>query len=88
MNFRLRGYLENALVNFHAANQAQDTPEVIAARKRIRKKIRQLITRMYKAGCLSYRFDFETLITFYPYATRVVRLWRETRERRGGGKHG
>lgn len=88
VNFRLRGYLENAMVNFQVANQAQDTPEVIAARKRIRKKIRQLITRMYKAGCLSYRFDFETLITFYPYATRVVRLWRETRERLGGGKHG
>lgn len=88
VNFRLRGYLENAVVNDHAAQQAEDTPEVIAARKKIRRRIRQVLTRMYRAGCLHYRFDFDTLITYYPYATRVVRLWRETKERFGGGKRG
>lgn len=81
VSFRYRGYLENALVNYQAANQAPDSPEICAARKRIRKKIRELIRRMRRQGCLSYKYDFDTILAFYPLQTRIYRLVRETTER-------
>lgn len=81
VSFRYRGYLENAMVNYRAANQAPDTPEIQAARKRIRRKIRQLLRRMRRQGCLSYQFDFDTILEFYPIQTRIYRLARETAEK-------
>ena len=80
MSFRLRGYLENAMVNYQAACQTPDSPEIAAARKRIRKKIRELIRRMRRQGCLSYRFDFDTILEFYPVRTRLYRFVREKTE--------
>lgn len=83
VNFRYRGYLENALVNYQAANEAEDSAEIRRARKRIRKTIRKLLRRMRRQGCLSYQFDFDTILAFYPVRTRVYRLLRETAERFG-----
>lgn len=80
VSFRLRGYLENAMVNYQAAGQAPDSPEIAAARKRIRQKIRELIRRMRRQGCLSYRFDFDTILEFYPVRTRLYRFVREKTE--------
>ena len=83
VSFRLRGYLENALVNYRAANEAENTPEIRKARKRIHSKIRELIRRMRKQGCLNYKYDFDIIIAFYPIRTRVYRLLRETAQRLG-----
>lgn len=80
VSFRLRGYLENALVNYQAACQAPDAPEIRAARKRIHSKIRELIRRMRRQGCLSYQYDFDTVLTFYPIRARIYRLLRERTE--------
>lgn len=74
VNFRYRGYLENAMVNWNAANRAEDSKETIAARKRIRKRIRQLLRRMHKQGCLHFEYDFDILLEFYPFASRVMRF--------------
>ena len=81
VSFRLRGYLENALVNYQAAMEAADTAEIRKARKRIRRKIRELIRRMRRHGCLSYQYDFDTILAFYPVWTRFIRLFRETAQR-------
>lgn len=83
VSFRYRGYLENALVNYRAANLAPDSPEVLAARKRIRERIRQLLRRMRRQGCLSYQYDFDTILDFYPVQARIYRLARETAQRLG-----
>lgn len=77
VKFRYRGYLENAMVNYAAAQEAEDSPEVEAARKKIRKRIRWLIRTMWKLDCIHFRYDFDILITFYPFLTRVYRFWRE-----------
>lgn len=79
--FRYRGYLENALANYQAASQAPDSPEICSARERIRKKIRQLLRRMRRQGCLSYKYDFDTILDFYPVQARIYRLARETVQR-------
>ncbi len=68
--FRLRGYLENAVVNYRAA-------EGNPVRKRIRRKIREVLRRMKKQGCLDWRMDQELLLEFYPVATRIVRAGKE-----------
>lgn len=83
VSFRYRGYLENALVNYRAANESEDAPEIRKARKRIHRKIRELIRRMRKQGCLNYKYDFDIIIAFYPIRTRVYRLLRETAQRLG-----
>ena len=87
VNFRYRGYLENALDNYRRASEAPDEPEILAARKRIYKKIRQLIRRMRRQECLDYRLDFDVILAFYPLRTRIYRLARETWERLRGGQN-
>lgn len=77
VSFRLRGYLENAVANYRAACQAEDTPEIHRARLRIRRKIREVLKRMEKQGCLHPKYDFDTLLEFCPVKTRAARFWRE-----------
>lgn len=85
--FRYRGYLENALVNFRAAQAAEDTRENRQARRRIRRKIREVLHRMQAQGCLSYQYDMDVLLEFYPVRMRLYRLGRELREGAGGKNH-
>ncbi|MDO5400302.1 MAG: glycosyltransferase family 2 protein [Eubacteriales bacterium] len=75
VNFRYRGYLENAMVNYHAAQQAGDSPEMAAARAKIDKRIKQLLRRMWRQGCIQFWIDYDILYTFYPLLTRGYRLW-------------
>jgi len=70
VSFRLRGYLENAVVNYRAA-------EGSPVQKRIRRKIREVLRRMHDQGCLNWRFDQELLLEFYPVMTRAARAWKE-----------
>ena len=77
VRFRYRGYLENAMVNYHAAQEAGDAPEMVAARKRIYKHIRSLLRRMWKLGYIEFWIDFDILYTFYPTWTRFYRLYLE-----------
>ena len=77
VRFRYRGYLENAMVNYAAAQQAGDAPEMIQARKKIRRSIRQLLRRMWKLGYIEFWIDFDILYTFYPFLTRLYRLYLE-----------
>lgn len=83
VRFRYRGYLDNAMVNFANANESEDTPENIRARKRIRKCMRKLLRRMWHAGCIEFWFDFDTLYTFYPLETKLYRAWLEGKSRLG-----
>lgn len=79
--FRLRGFLENAVVNYRAACAAPDSREMTAVRRRIRRKIRQVLRRMRRQDCLDWRFDQELLLEFYPVGSRLVRLYKELKER-------
>lgn len=85
VDFRYEGYLENALENHRASQNAPDTPLVRKARRRIHRRIRQLIRRMRQQGCLNYQYDFDTILAFYPVRMRIYRLYRELGE---GLKHG
>ena len=71
VRFRYRGWLENLMVNYAAAQEAEPTEEVLAARKRIHKTARQLLRRMWRLGFLEFRFDQDILFLFYPFGTKV-----------------
>lgn len=86
-NFRYRGYLENALTNYQAAQDADNTEENQQARRRIRKKIREVLHRMHERKALSYQFDMDVLLEFYPVRMRLYRLTRELREGFGRKKN-
>ena len=77
VEFRYRGYLENAMVNYHAAQQAGDAPEMVEARKKIDTRVKQLLRRMWKLGFINFWIDFDILYTFCPMQTRIYRLWIE-----------
>lgn len=83
VQFRYRGYLENALVNLENAMQAENTPENIRARKKIRRRIRSLLRRMWHSGCIDFRLDFDILYDYYPLTTKLYRAWRELVEKLG-----
>jgi len=77
MRFRYRGWMDNAVVNYAAAREAEDTPEVIAARKRIRRETRKLLRRMWKLGFLEFQFDQDILFLFCPFQAKLYRFLME-----------
>ena len=81
VRFRFRGYLENALTNLRLAQTSVNlNPDSI---QHIKKKIRRLIWKMWKSGYMDFWVDFDTLYTFYPFLTRLYRLWLETKQKWG-----
>ena len=81
VKFRVRGYLDNALANLHAAEQADNAAELTAEIGQIEKKIRTLIPLAWKHGCIEFWPDFDFLYRFFPLRTRAYRLWLEVRAR-------
>lgn len=83
VKFRLRGYLENAMVNLRAA---EENPEKYAKEiKFIEKRMRSVIRRAWKADCIQFWVDFDMLHRFYPLLTLIYRRvleWKVRRERR------
>ena len=77
----MRGYLDNALANLHAAEQADNAAELTAEIGQIEKKIRTLIPLAWKHGCIEFWPDFDFLYRFFPLRTRAYRLWLEVRAR-------
>lgn len=80
VNFRYRGYLENAMVNYQAARKAEQTPEVRRAIRRMDRQIPKLLRRMWKAGCIEFWMDFDILLYFRPVWARVQRFLLEHRQ--------
>ena len=77
VRFRYRGWLENLMVNYAAAQEAEPTEEVLAARKRIYKTARKLLKKMWHMGFLEFRYDQEILFLFCPFQTKVYRFLME-----------
>lgn len=80
VNFRYRGYLENAMVNYQAARKAAQTPEVRRAIRRMDRQIPRLLQRMWKAGCIEFWMDFDILLYFRPVWARIQRFLLEHRQ--------
>lgn len=78
---RYREYLENALANYESAGQAEQTPQILAVRKYMKKHIRRLIYRMWKRDYIFFWLDHDTLMEFCPLQTRVYRLWYERKHK-------
>ena len=87
VRFRYRGFLENALVNEESARQAEDSPEVIAARKRIHATIKDLLKRMSRRHYLNFWPDSELLLRYFPLRARLYRLYLEQREKCRKGRN-
>lgn len=81
VDFRFRGYLENAMVNYANAREAEDSQEILEARRRIHKTIRRLLKRMWKQGCIEFWIDYDILYTFYPLETKLYRAWLEVKHK-------
>ena len=69
------------MVNEADARQAQDSPEVLAARKRIHATIKNLLKRMSRLHYLEFWPDSELLLRYFPVRARIYRLYLETRAR-------
>lgn len=78
VKFRYRGYLENAMVNLTAAEEA---PEKYAKEIRfMEKRIRNVIRRAWKHDVIQFWMDFDLLYRFWPLPTRVYRLYLEMKK--------
>ena len=75
--FRLREYLENAMTNLHAAQEAPNVDQLTMEIRRIRRTIKGLIPRAWKRGCIEFWPDFDLLQEYYPFLTRAYRFWLE-----------
>lgn len=86
--FRYRSYLDNALANREKARQADDSPEIRAARKKIDQSIKRLLRRMWHEDAIRFWIDYDILYAFYPFQTRLYRLGLEVKSRMRGDSHG
>ena len=75
VNFRYRGYLENAMVNWEAAQNAPNREELAKTVAFMKKRIRSVIRRAWKAGAMDFWIDYDLLYRFYPLLTRGYRFW-------------
>lgn len=74
VRFRIRGYLENALVNLRAAQEACNAGQLPKEIRRIRRTIKRLIPRAWKGGCLEFWPDYDLLEEYYPIRARLSRF--------------
>ena len=81
VKFRIRGYLDNALANLHAAEQADNASELTTEIEYMNKRIPGLIKMAWKHGCIQFWPDFDVLYRYFPLRTRAYRLWLEVRAR-------
>lgn len=75
VKFRYRGYLENAMVNLSAAENAPNQEELAKTVAFMKKRIRNVIRRAWKAGAMDFWMDYDLLYRFYPTGTRLYRFW-------------
>lgn len=73
VTFRLREYLDNALVNLEGAESVCDGKSV----RFIKKRIRDLLRRCWHAGCIEFQYDYDLLVRFYPLTTKLYRFYLE-----------
>lgn len=78
VKFRYRGYLENAMVNLKAAQEAPEAYEKEISF--MEKRIRNVIRRAWKKGVINFWMDFDLLYQFYPLRTRAYRLYLEMKK--------
>lgn len=80
IQFRYRGYLENALVNLSEAEKYHDRKVSKQVSRLIRRKIRGVIRRGWKVGAWDFRLDYPILVQFYPVTTKLYRFIKEKKE--------
>ena len=81
MRFRIQGYLENARVNLEQAQMAANASELTKEIETIKQKIHDLIPLAWKHGSIAFWPEFDLLYEYYPFQTRVYRLWLEVKSR-------
>lgn len=81
LHFRYRHYLENTCAQLTAAQEAPNAAELTKEIRYIRKSLRSLIRRAWKAGCIEFWIDFDMLYDSYPILTKLYRLLLELRSR-------
>ncbi len=77
VRFRYRTWLDNVMVNYAAAQEAEPTPEILEARKRIRKDARKMLRRMWQRNILEFQYDQDILFLFCPIQTKIYRFLME-----------
>ena len=79
VRFRIRGYYENAVTNLQKAESAPNAEELATQIDYMKKTLRKVIRRAWKAGCIQFWPEFDLLYRFYPTWTRLYRLWLEVK---------
>ncbi len=81
VRFRIRGYYENAVVNLRCAEASPNASQLAKEIGYIENTLRRVIRMAWKAGCIDFWPEFDTLYRFYPLRTKMYRLWIEIRAR-------
>lgn len=75
--FRYRGFFENAQECMAAAREAEQTPQMKSVRMYMKKRVRNLLRRMWKRGYINFYIDYEMLLENYPLLTKGYRIYLE-----------
>ncbi len=72
---RYRGYLENAIVNLENAEKNNSEGQYNQTISFMKKRIRHVIRRAWKAGVIDFWPDFDLLYRFCPLQSRLYRFY-------------
>lgn len=79
IRFRYRGYLENGMVNLENAEKCNQDGQHDRVIRFMHKRMRSVIRRAWMAGAMDIWKDYDLLYSYYPYFSRLYRLYREVR---------
>ena len=77
LRFRIRAYYERILEYLQAAKAAPNAGELGKEIRFMEKRRREFIPRAWKAGCIDFYAEYETLYNSYPVLTRLYRMYLE-----------
>ena len=77
LRFRIRAYYERILEYLQAAKAAPNAGELGKEIHFMEKRRREFIPRAWKAGCIDFYAEYETLYNSYPVLTRLYRMYLE-----------
>lgn len=76
-----REYLENGYAQYLAAQAAPNARELGRVLRKMKRRMRKVILRAWRRGCIAFWPDFDMLYTFAPFCTKVYRFllehWRK-----------
>lgn len=75
VRFRCREYIESGKRNLQAAKSAENAEELMPVIRKMKRKLRKAVFRVWKRGFIEFWYDYDLLSQVCPFTARAYRFW-------------